>query len=133
MNSTITESDIQLSIDSSSGVPFYRQIIQLIEHAILAGKLAPGDKLPTIRALAIELKINPNTIAKAYSELELRGIVTTQVGSGTFVSAMPTDSARDELLRRIDDVAGRFVRDMSALGLDREHMIAIVRDYKEEK
>ncbi len=133
MSSTISGKDVQLTLDSSSGVPFYRQIIQLIEHAILSGKLAPGDKLPTIRALAIELKINPNTIAKAYGELELRGVVTTQVGSGTFVSAMPTDSARDELLRRIDDVAGRFVRDMAALGLDREGMIAVVRDYKEER
>jgi len=133
MISTIIEKDVQLSLDSSSGVPFYRQVIQLIEHAILSGKLAPGDKLPTIRALAIELKINPNTIAKAYGDLETRGVVTTQVGSGTFVSAMPTDSARDELLRRIDDIAGRFVRDMSALGLDREHMIDIVRDYKEER
>ena len=125
------EKEIRISLDSASGVPFYRQIIQLIEHAILAGKLAPGDKLPTIRALAIELKINPNTIAKAYGELELRGVVATQVGSGTFVAARPADSSRDELMKRIEEVAGRFVRDMAALGLDREHMVAIVRDYKE--
>jgi GntR family transcriptional regulator len=127
------EKEIRFSLDSASGVPFYRQIIQFIEHAILAGKLAPGDKLPTIRALAIELKINPNTIAKAYGELELRGIVATQVGSGTYVSARRADSSKDELMKRIDEITGRFVRDMAALGLDRDHMVAIVRDYKEER
>jgi GntR family transcriptional regulator len=133
MNSTLIEKEIRFSLDSASGVPFYRQIIQFIEHAILAGKLAPGDKLPTIRALAIELKINPNTIAKAYGELELRGIVATQVGSGTYVSARQADSSKGELMRRIDELTGRFVRDMAALGLDRDHMVAIVRDYKEDR
>jgi GntR family transcriptional regulator len=133
MNSTFIEKEMNFSLDSASGVPFYRQIIQFIEHAILAGKLAPGDKLPTIRALAIELKINPNTIAKAYGELELKGIVATQVGSGTYVSTRPIDSSRGELMKRIEEVAGRFVRDMAALGLDRDHMIAIVRDFKEER
>jgi len=133
MSSTIIEKEVHLFLDSSSGVPFYRQVIQFVEHAILSGKMVPGDKLPTIRSLAIELKINPNTIAKAYGELELRGIVTTQVGSGTYVSARPSDSSRDELMRRIDDSVGRFVREMTALGLDRDHMIAIVRDYKEER
>ena len=86
MASTIEKRELDLALDTASGVPFYRQIIQRIELSILAGRLGPGDRLPTIRALAVELKINPNTIAKAYGELELKGIVTTQVGSGTFVS-----------------------------------------------
>jgi GntR family transcriptional regulator len=120
-------------LDSASGVPFYRQIIRWIEHAILAGKLRPGDRLPTIRALAVELKINPNTIAKAYNELELRGIVMTQVGSGTFVSDRPIDASQDELRKKIDEIVGRFMRGMAELGLDREHILAFVRDYKEER
>jgi GntR family transcriptional regulator len=132
MNSTLVDKGIDFSLDAASGLPFYRQIIQLIEHAILAKKLEPGDRLPTIRALAVELKINPNTIAKAYGELELRGIVTTQVGSGTYVSDRPLDSSKAELTGRIGEKLSRFVRDMEALGLDRSQMVALLRDYKEE-
>jgi GntR family transcriptional regulator len=131
MNSTRTGERVAYVLDSSSGVPFYRQIIQLIEHAILARRLEPGDKLPTIRALAVDLRINPNTIAKAYNELEIRGIVTTQVGSGTFVSNKRMDAGQEELRSKIEERVARFARDMQALGLDRERMIALVRDYKE--
>jgi GntR family transcriptional regulator len=119
-------------LDPASGVPFYRQVIQLIERAILAGRLRPGDRLPTIRALAVELKINPNTIAKAYGELELRGIVATQVGSGTFVSERPDDSAQDELEKKIAELVLRFMRDMRDLGLDRERIAAVINEYREE-
>ena len=92
MNSTIARalknkppdgSPINFSLDMSDGAPIYRQIIRQIEYAILSGRLKSGDKLPTIRSLAVELKANPNTIAKAYGELEIRGILVTQVGSGT--------------------------------------------------
>ena len=132
MNSTIAERDLMYALDPASGVPFYRQIIQRIEHAILARKLLPGDRLPTIRALAIELKINPNTIAKAYGELELRGIVVTQVGSGTYVSDKriePDDQART---RKLDEKVARFVNEMAALGASRDQAAALVRAFKED-
>ena len=87
MASTIKDEKIFFELDQASGIPFYRQIIQQIELSIISGRLKPGSRLPTIRSLAIELKINPNTIAKAYSELEIRGLVITQVGSGTFISS----------------------------------------------
>jgi GntR family transcriptional regulator len=122
---------IRFSLDAASGVPFYRQVIQQIEHAILARKLEPGDRLPTIRALAIELKINPNTIARAYGELEIRGIVVTQVGSGTYVSDRPVDSDKTALMDKMEELVARFVLGMEALGMDREHMVAFVRNYKE--
>ncbi len=132
MNSTRTDRDIQISLDSASGVPFYRQIIRQIEHAILAEKLLPGDRLPTIRALAIELKINPNTIARAYGEMEIRGIVTTQVGSGTYVSDKKPSSQEDGRSAKIREVLVRFLRDMDALGVDRAEAAELVRDFKEE-
>lgn len=72
-------------LDTQSGVPFYKQIISLIENQIAEGTLVPGDKLPTVRSYAIELKVNANTVAKAYTELEKNNIVVTQVGSGTFI------------------------------------------------
>jgi len=132
MNSTRTDRDIQISLDTAGGVPFYRQIIRQIEHAILAEKLLPGDRLPTIRALAIELKINPNTIARAYGEMEIRGIVTTQVGSGTYVSDKKPSSQEDGRSAKIREVLVRFLRDMDALGVDRAEAAELVRDFKEE-
>jgi GntR family transcriptional regulator len=123
--------DIPFVLDPSSGVPFYRQIIQQVEHGILAEKLVPGDRLPTIRALAIALKINPNTIAKAYGELEIRGIVITQVGSGTYVSDRPVDREQVERTKKLEEKVGRFVKEMSGLGVERDEMIAFVRNFKE--
>jgi len=123
--------DIPFVLDPSSGVPFYRQIIQQVEHGILANRLMPGDRLPTIRALAIALKINPNTIAKAYGELEIRGIVITQVGSGTYVSDRPVDREQVERTKKLEEKVARFVKDMSELGAQRDEMIAFVRDFKE--
>ncbi|NLJ45011.1 MAG: GntR family transcriptional regulator [Treponema sp.] len=132
MNSTTVEREIRFSLDPASGVPFYRQIIQQIEQAILARRLEPGDRLPTIRALAIELKINPNTIAKAYGELEIRGIVTTQVGSGTYVSDKRIDMEEAERTKKAEAAVARFIRDMEALGIDRAAMLEMVRGFEED-
>lgn len=123
---------MRLSLDPASGVPFYRQIIRQIEHAILAGKLQSGDRLPTIRSLAIELKINPNTIAKAYGELEIRGIVVTQVGSGTYVSDKKPAAQEDGRSAKIREVVLRFLRDMAALGVDRTETAELVKNCKED-
>lgn len=126
------ERDIRISLDPASGVPFYRQIIRQIEHAILAGKLRSGDRLPTIRSLAIELKINPNTIAKAYGELEIRGIVVTQVGSGTYVSDKKPEAQEDGRSAKIREVVLRFLRDMAALGVERSETAELVKNCKED-
>lgn len=92
---------IKFIVDPTSGVPFYRQIIMQVEMAISDGRLWTGTQLPTVRALAVELQINPNTVARAYSELEIRGIVNTQQGTGTFISEKKielTDQERGEIL-----------------------------------
>lgn len=132
MNSTIPSRGVAFGLDASSGVPFYRQIIQQIEHAILARKLEPGDRLPTIRALAVELKINPNTIARAYGELEIRGVVVTQVGSGTYISDRRPDPEDEERSRRLVALVARFIRDAEALGADRDEVLDLVREFKED-
>ncbi len=132
MNSTFSRPGIRFTLDPAGGVPFYRQIILQIEQAILARRLEPGDRLPTIRALAIELRINPNTIAKAYGELEIRGIVTTQVGSGTYVSDKRPDMEEAERLKKRETAVARFVRDMEALGVDRPTMADLVRSFEED-
>ncbi|GAB4366654.1 MAG: GntR family transcriptional regulator [Spirochaetales bacterium] len=133
MNSTNVGRKLSFRLDGSSGVPFYRQIIQQIEQAILARRLLPGDKLPTIRSLAIELKINPNTIAKAYNELEIRGIVVTQVGSGTYVADRKIDEAENEREKQIEESIARFLREMDALGVPRSELPGLIQEFKEEE
>ncbi|MDR0378063.1 MAG: GntR family transcriptional regulator [Spirochaetaceae bacterium] len=133
MNSTIVKTELSFSLDAANGVPIYRQIIRQIEYAILSGRMQPGDKLPTIRSLAVALKINPNTIAKAYGELELRGILTTQVGSGTYVSDKKplTEDAADageKLNRKIREALDRFVQEMKHLGVEDAELIDLVKD-----
>ncbi len=133
MNSTNGGKKLSIRLDGASGVPFYRQIIQQIEQAILSKRLLPGDRLPTIRSLAIELKINPNTIAKAYNELEIRGIVVTQVGSGTYVSDKEIDMAENERQKKIEESIARFLREMDALGVLKSEIPRLIREFKEEE
>lgn len=98
------QSELKFVLDPSGGVPFYRQIILQVEMAIADGRLKAGSQLPTVRGLAVDLQINPNTVAKAYNELEIRGIVTTQQGTGTFISEQQidlSDEERDLILRRL--------------------------------
>ena len=126
--------NINFTLDNANGAPIYRQIIQQIEYAILSGRMQPGDRLPTIRSLAVELKTNPNTIARAYSELEIRGILATQVGSGTFISDKKPVMEDDGLNRKIREVLGRFVQEMRDLGVEKRELVKLVESFiKEEK
>jgi len=120
---------LSFTLDPVNGVPIYRQIIQQIEYAILSGRMRAGDKLPTIRALAVELKTNPNTIARAYNEMEIKGILVTQVGSGTYISDKKPVLDDDRLNRKIRDVLGRFMQEMQGLGVDRRELIRMITAY----
>jgi len=141
MNSTIatepkavSKEAVNFTLDTVNGAPIYRQIIQQIEYAILSGRIQPGDRLPTIRSLAVELKTNPNTIAKAYNELEIRGILETQVGSGTYISDKKPVVEEDSLKRKIREVAGRFMQEMKDLGVEKKELPALIESIiKEEK
>jgi GntR family transcriptional regulator len=132
MDSTSPEPSIDFSLDQANGVPVYRQIIRQIEHGVLSGRLKTGDKLPTIRSLAVNLKINPNTIAKAYGELEIRGILTTQVGSGTYISNKKPAPGEDILNSKIREVLARFLQEMRRLGVDKEETIRLIDDFNED-
>jgi GntR family transcriptional regulator len=130
MNSTIVQSDISFSLDPVNGVPIYRQIIQQIEYGILSGRMKSGDRLPTIRSLAVDLKINPNTIAKAYNELEIKGILATQVGSGTYISDKRPEAEEDARLQKVGEVLGRFIQEMKNLGVNMEELITLIEEYE---
>ena len=107
---------IQLTLDLKSGVPFYRQIIDQVKSAIATGAIGPGDRLPTVRQLAVDLSVNPNTVSRAYTELELTGLVETQMGSGTFVGQREVQ--RDDLERRrlLDQLCQEFLSRASTHG-----------------
>jgi len=82
---------VEFKLDLKSGVPFHRQIVDQIRYGIASDRLMPGEQLPTVRELAVHLQVNPNTVRKAYSELEILGILNTQQGTGTFVSDQQVD------------------------------------------
>ena len=121
---------VRFFLDLSDGTPIYRQIIRQIEFAVLSGRLKEGDRLPTIRSLAVELKANPNTIAKAYGELEIRGILATQVGSGTYISGKKPAAEDEGPDRKIRELVGRFIRDMGDLGVEKRELTALITGYK---
>lgn len=105
-------------LDAASGVPFYRQIIDLVLLGVSDGRLAPGSRLPTVRQLAVDLSVNLNTVAKAYREMEIRGIVETQQGTGTFVAATRPREARGgaERRRQLDQLVDQLLSQAASKG-----------------
>lgn len=121
---------ISFKLDLKSGVPFYRQIIDQVKSAIVTGVIAPGDRLPTVRQLAVDLSINPNTVSRAYMELELTGLVDTQMGSGTFISHQKVD--RDDIERRriLDQICQEFLSRASSHGFSLDDLLGNLRQRK---
>jgi GntR family transcriptional regulator len=112
---------ILFHLDSKSGVPIYRQIQDQIRYGVASGLLTPGEQLPTVRALAVELSVNPNTVIKAYSELEREGLLATEQGSGTFVSAEPTAAVPDENRRaKLESLCSEFLAHAARYGFSFE-------------
>ena len=97
------------ALDLHSGVPVYRQIIDRVHSARASGQLRAGDRLPTVRQLAVDLSVNPNTVVRAYRELELTGILTTHQGTGTFVADRKIERTEPERERKLDQLMAEFV------------------------
>lgn len=100
---------ISFELDLKSGVPFHRQIVDQIRYGIASGRLLPGEQLPTVRELAVQLQVNPNTIRKAYSELDILDILDTQQGTGTFVSHREVEIDDAEKSRKLRQICDEFV------------------------
>src|SRR3954464_13546468 len=115
-------------LDPRSGVPVYRQIIDQILGGIAAGALAGGDQLPTVRQVAVDLAINPNTVLRAYRELEIRDVLETQQGTGTFISDRKMKQDGAERSRKLDQLAGEFVSRAGAGGFTLQELIENLRD-----
>ena len=113
----------RFQLDLHSGVPAYRQIIDQVRGGIAAGQLASGDQLPTVRALAVDLAINPNTVVRAYRELEFGGLLETQQGTGTFISAQKMKRADAERQRQLAQIVADCVSRAGAAGFTVNELI----------
>jgi len=122
---------MEIRIDSKSGVPFYRQIIEQIKFGIARGDLAPGDRLPTVRQLAVDLAINPNTVVRAYRELEIEVVIETQQGSGTFVGQRRPQIDKIEKQRMLDQILTELLARASSFGFSLEEVLKGLRLRKE--
>ena len=128
MKKTGHRNGLHITIDPKSGVPLYKQIILQIEMAIADSRISTGDQLPTVRSLAVDLQINPNTVARAYSELEIRDIVTTQQGTGTFISDKRIELSDVEREQVLSDIARTFIAKARSYGFS----IGDLRSYLDE-
>jgi GntR family transcriptional regulator len=100
---------VEFKLDLKSGVPFHRQIVDQIRYGIASDRLMPGEQLPTVREMAVNLQVNPNTVRKAYSELEILGILDTQQGTGTFVSDQQVEIGEAEKQRMLGQICDELV------------------------
>src|SRR5512138_1193895 len=99
---------IDFKLDPKNGIPFYRQIIDQIKFGIAAGTLKAGEQLPTVRALAVDLKVNLNTVSKAYKELEIQKILETQQGTGTFIGSAEIKIPASEKNKKLESICNEF-------------------------
>lgn len=131
--SSTVRRQFRLKLDMSSGVPVYRQIIDSVLGGIASGTLQPGNQLPTVRQLAVDLSINPNTVVRAYRELEIRGILTTQQGTGTFITDKEVQPDEVERQRRIAQFVRELLARAGAEGITIEDLQQYLQALKDEQ
>lgn len=118
---------MQIDISLQDGVPIYRQIVNQVKYLIASGKIHPGDELPAIRTLAEQLTVTPNTIVKAYGELETEGVVFKRRGAGTYVADLQSPLARKEQRRILAQRADSLLTDASQLNFTLDEVIELLR------
>jgi GntR family transcriptional regulator len=123
-----TAARFAFQLDLHSGVPVYRQLIDRVMGAIAAGTLQGGDQLPTVRQVAVDLSINPNTVVRAYRELEIRGTLDTQQGTGTFVSHKKLKRDEIEHQRQLNQLVSDFVARAGSAGFTIEELLEQLHD-----
>jgi GntR family transcriptional regulator len=127
-----TPKQFRFQLDLHSGMPVYRQIIDQVRGGIASGLLSAGDQLPTVRQLAVDLAINPNTVVRAYRELELGGLLETHQGTGTFISAQKMKRADAERERQLAQIVADCVSRAGAAGFTVDEVIEALRGLVEE-
>jgi GntR family transcriptional regulator len=129
-------SPVEFRLDPASGVPTYLQLVHQVEHALRLGYLKPGDQLPKVRDVVATLAINPNTVLKAYRDLEMKGLAAGRPGQGTFVQATLNQVALAELTGLRRSLVG-WVASADGAGLDEDGIVAlltsVLRDFRERR
>jgi GntR family transcriptional regulator len=119
-------------LDLASGVPVYRQIIDQVMAGVACGSLSTGDQLPTVRQLAVDLEINPNTVVRAYKELEIRGLIDTHHGSGTFIGNHKVKRSEVEHQRQLNQLVSDFVARAGSAGFRVEELVDQLQELQGE-
>ena len=122
----------QFSLDLQSGVPVYRQVIDQVTSGIAVGALIGGDQLPTVRQLAVDLAINPNTVIRAYRELEIRGVLETQQGTGTFIRHQKLQRDDADQQRRLSQIVGELAARAGSEGFTVEELIEQLKELRRD-
>jgi len=128
MSATSKSPAFRFLLDMHSGMPVYRQIMDQVRGAIASGALNAGDQLPTVRQLAVDLAINPNTVVRAYRELELGGLLETHQGTGTFISAQKMKRADAQREKQLAQIVGDCVSRAGAAGFTVDDLIDELRN-----
>jgi GntR family transcriptional regulator len=127
-NSAVARFPFQFALDLRSGVPVYRQLIDQVRSGMALGSLTAGDQLPTVRQMAVDLAINPNTVLRAYRELELGGLLETHQGTGTFVAKKKLERKDAERERQLTQLANEFAARAGAAGFAVEELLERLSD-----
>ncbi len=119
---------MNLEIDFRSGIPIYLQVVERIKDRLAAGRLKPGDQLPTVRSLALELRVNFNTIARAYRILDEAGIISTQQGRGTYILEAPPEEVAEHMRQKaVEELTRRYLADAERLNVPPEELLEILK------
>lgn len=132
-SAAFTRWEFTFRLDAHSGVPVYRQLIDQVLGAIATGALRTGDQLPTVRQVAVDLAINPNTVMRAYREMEIRGILDTQQGAGTFIADQKMAAPREERGRQLSQLVDEVVARAGSLGFTLAEVIERLRAREQGK
>jgi GntR family transcriptional regulator len=122
----------RIRLDEHSGVPVYRQIIDQVRGGIASGALTAGDQLPTVRQLAVDLSINPNTVVRAYRELEMGGLLELNQGTGTFIRTQEIEGGKQERARQLAQIVNDCVARAGAAGFTVQDLIEELREMAHE-
>ena len=128
MSTTRNGAAFGFRLDADSGVPVYRQLIDQVTGALASGSLAAGNQLPTVRQAAVDMAINPNTVMRAYRELEIRGILETQQGTGTYISRQKPKRPDAERQRQLSQLVSDFLARAGAAGFTVEELLEQIND-----
>ena len=124
--------EFSFRLDQHSGVPVYRQLIDQVQAAIATGAVTVGDQLPTVRRVAVDLAINPNTVVRAYREMEVRGILDTQQGTGTFVAESNVRHSKGEKERQLSQLVTEFAARAGSVGFKVNELIEALQRLSSE-